>query len=584
VTDDGGDPVTAKGVCWSDKQNPDTSGSHSNDGEGEGSYTSSITNLSCNTTYYVRAYATNGVGTSYGAQVDFKTSDCPAVLPTVTTAAISGVSTTTAKGGGEVTDDGGATVTARGVCWSTSHDPEATGSHTTDGTGTGSFTSDLTSLTCNTPYYVRAYATNEAGTGYGEEVSFSTDCCPPTVTTQTISSVTRNSAMGGGTVSSGGGCTITEKGVCWNTSSGPTLSNQHTTDGNGSGSYTSLLDNLSCNTTYYVRAYVTTSEHGTSYGNEVSFQTDPCEIPSVTTDAVTNVGTGSADGGGNVTDDGGASVFVRGVCWSTSTGPEYTDDATEDGTGTGSFSSAISGLNPGTTYYLRAYARNSVGDGYGAEVSFTTASETVTDKDGNVYGTVTIGSQIWMAENLKVTRYEDNTTIPKVDDGATWDGLGDTGKAYCWHSNSSANGDIYGNLYKWAAAMNGTASSNSNPSGVQGVCPDGWHLPSDAEWVELTNFLGGETVAGGKLKEKGTTHWWSPNAGATDDYGFTALPGSNRFYNGYFADLGGGAVFWTATEETSSNARVFGLNYNYPNTYHFDDLKGTGLSVRCVKD
>ncbi|MCQ2318932.1 MAG: hypothetical protein MJZ90_08460 [Bacteroidales bacterium] len=173
VTSDGGAAVTARGVCWSTSQNPTVSDSHTTDGSGTGSFTSNITGLTENTTYYVRAYATNSEGTSYGEQRSFTTSQ-NITSPTVTTNNVTDITQTTATCGGEVTSDGGAAVTARGVCWSTSQNPTVSDSHTTDGSGTGSFTSNITGLTENTTYYVRAYATNSEGTSYGEQKSFTT--------------------------------------------------------------------------------------------------------------------------------------------------------------------------------------------------------------------------------------------------------------------------------------------------------------------------------------------------------------------------------------------------------------------------
>jgi uncharacterized protein (TIGR02145 family) len=135
----------------------------------------------------------------------------------------------------------------------------------------------------------------------------------------------------------------------------------------------------------------------------------------------------------------------------------------------------------------------------------SSSSTTVTDFDGNVYNTITIGSQVWMAENLKTTHYSDGTAIPLVTGNSNWDTLTATSKAYCWYNDDVINKATYGALYTWAAAMNGAASVTTNPSGVQGVCPTGWHLPSDAEWTQLTDYLGGTGVAGGKLKESGQT-------------------------------------------------------------------------------
>ncbi|MBQ6155573.1 MAG: choice-of-anchor J domain-containing protein [Bacteroidales bacterium] len=179
VTNDGGATVTVRGVCWSTSQNPTLSDSYTTDGNGTGAFNSSITGLTANTTYYVRAYATNSAGTAYGSEQSFTTSSNPFFsLPTITTATVSDITETTATCGGEVTADGGAAVTARGVCWSTSQNPTLSDSYTTDGNGTGAFNSNITGLTANTTYYVRAYATNSAGTAYGSEQSFTTSAIP----------------------------------------------------------------------------------------------------------------------------------------------------------------------------------------------------------------------------------------------------------------------------------------------------------------------------------------------------------------------------------------------------------------------
>ena len=374
-----------------------------------------------------------------------------------------------------------------------------------------------------------------------------------TVVTIEASSITHNSAISGGNVTNDGGTSIIEKGVCWNTSPNPTLVNEHTTDGSGSGSFTSSLTGLNKNTTYCVRAYAINSI-GTSYGSEVTFTT--LTTPTVTTTAISAITENSAESGGNVTDDGGSTVTSRGVCWSTSQNPIATDNKTTDGTGTGSFTSSITGLSSETIYYVRAYATNSAGLEYGQQVILNTYSGAIADFDGNIYYTVNIGTQTWMAENLKVAHYPDGTTIQLVEDNSTWYALDYTDKAYCYHNNNSSNSDIYGALYTWATAMNGASSSLSNPSGVQGVCPDGWHLPSDAELTELTDYLGGEYVAGGKLKEAGTTHWRSPNEGATNESGFTALPGCYRKHDGGFCIYGIGYYggWWTSTEHSSTIA------------------------------
>jgi uncharacterized protein (TIGR02145 family) len=202
-----------------------------------------------------------------------------------------------------------------------------------------------------------------------------------------------------------------------------------------------------------------------------------------------------------------------------------------------------------------------------------------------------------MAENLKVTHYADGTAIPLVEGKTEWDALTATDRAYCWYDNSTDNRDTYGGLYTWAAAMNGAASSDSIPSGVQGVCPSGWHLPSDSEWKELEMFLGMSqaeadnygcrgTDEGGKLKEIGTAHWNSPNTGATNSSGFTALPGGDRSIDGAFFNLGDRAYFWTASEGGASYAWLRYLDNDGAEVNRCTDYKveECGFSVRCVGD
>lgn len=271
VTSDGGAEVTERGVCWSTFQNPSTNGAHMAYGSGTGTFTVTINGLSKNTKYYVRAYAKNTQGTSYGNQIEFTTL---ADLPTVTTSPVSNITQTTAICGGNVTNAGGATIIERGVCWSTAHNPTVSGNHATSGTGTGIYTVNITGLTANTIYYVCAYAKNSAGTAYGPEVTFTTlqNVTLPTVTTNNVTNITGNSATCGGNVTSNGGANVTARGVCWSTSTNPTISNSHTTDGTGTGAFVSNITGLSANTTYYVRAYATNSA-GTNYGAQKTLTT-----------------------------------------------------------------------------------------------------------------------------------------------------------------------------------------------------------------------------------------------------------------------------------------------------------------------
>jgi len=208
---------------------------------------------------------------------------------------------------------------------------------------------------------------------------------------------------------------------------------------------------------------------------------------------------------------------------------------------------------------------------------------TVTDYDGNKYQTITIGTQTWMAENLKVTHYPNGDLIPHITDNTAWANLNanNTDDAYCFYNNN--NNTDYGALYTYAAAI-GDNWGRDNADG-QGVCPDGWHLPTDAEWTTLTDYLGGESVAGGKMKEIGTTHWKSPNTGATNSSGFSALPGGGRgSYYGRFHGLGGYGPWWSATEDNSYSTYRRYLRNDSAEVYRTNDNKSNGLSVRCVKD
>ena len=403
-------------------------------------------------------------------------------IPSVETGMVNNITTSSANCGGNVVSDGGATVTARGVCWNTTSNPTITDNHTIDGAGIGSFTSSLTGLMTNTTYYVRTYAINVEGIAYGEERSFTTLAATvPTVITQTLTNVGFSSAVCGGNVLSDGGATVTARGVCWDTTSNPTITDNHTTNGAGIGSFTSSLTGLMENTTYYVRAYAINAE-GIAYGEVRSFTTLAATVPTVSTQASINAGVFSAVCGGNVLSDGGATVTARGVCWDTTSNPTITDNHTIDGAGIGSFTSSLTGLMANTAYYVRAYATNSVGTAYGDQIMFTTinagmpcsGTPTLTDYDGNVYNTVQIGEQCWMRENLRTTHYLDGNPI--------------ISRIYVTVSSQGVT-DTIGIKYNLASLMSREEASNSNPSGVQSVCPFGWHLPSVSEFEELFAFV-----------------------------------------------------------------------------------------------
>ena len=577
VTSDGGATVTARGVCWSTSSNPTTADSHTTDGSGTGTFVSNLTGLTPNTPYYVRAYATNSVGTAYGNEVTFTTLSNP-VLPTVTTTAVTNITQTTATSGGNVTSDGGATVTVRGVCWNISSNPTTANSYTTDGSGTGTFVSNLTGLTANTLYYVRAYATNSIGTAYGNELTFTTLSNPvlPTVTTTVITNIAQTTATSGGNVTSDGGATVTVRGVCWNTSSGPTTANSHTTDGSGTGTFVSSLTSLSPNTLYYVRAYATNSV-GTAYGNELTFTTLTVSMPTVTTATVTNIGQTTATSGGTVTSDGGATVTVRGVCWNTSSSPTTANSHTTDGSGTGTFVSNLTGLTASTLYYVRAYATNSVGTAYGNELSFTTQgawscgdSITINFVAGSVapvnktatYGTV-IGipgetSKCWITSNLgadhQATSKDDAT---EASAGWYWQfnlmqGYKDDGTTRTpnttWITTIDENLD-------WQAANDPCALEMGN----------GWRLPSYTEWFNVD--------ASGNW-----TDWngpWNSNL-KLHAAGYLSVSDGSLTGRGIWGE------YWSSTQDITTKG--WDLDFSSGVSYMGGLLKTFGGSLRCIKD
>src|ERR1035437_10173335 len=340
--------------------------------------------------------------------------------PIISTTVTSAIIQTTATSGGNITSDGGATVTAKGVCWNTSASATVANSKTSDGTGTGIFTSSITGLTASTVYFVRAYATNSAGTAYGNEISYMTTAATvPIISTTVTSAITQTTATSGGNITSDGGATVTAKGVCWNTSASATVANSKTSDGTGTGIFTSSIASLTAGRVYYVRAYATNSV-GTAYGNEISFTSTTATVPVLTTTEVSAIIQTTATSGGNITSDGGATVTAKGVCWNTSASATVANSKTSDGTGTGIFTSSITGLTASTVYFVRAYATNSAGTAYGNEISYMTTAATVPIISTTVTSAIT---QTTATSGGNITS----------DGGATV-----TAKGVCWNTSASA--------------------------------------------------------------------------------------------------------------------------------------------------
>ncbi len=389
----------------------------------------------------------------------------------------------------------------------------------------------------------------------------------PKVTRTTVNQITQNTAQAGCTLSDDGGESVLAGGVCWGTQPKPTVAGSHaegTLVGNG---YVCTMGGLTAGTGYYVRGYATNGA-GTGYSDEVFITTLAATLPALTTAYPKGVTTSTAQCGGEVTFDGGAPI-ARGTCWGTTESPTVADGKTVDGSGNGAFQSSLTGLSASTTYYARAYATSTVGTTYGAQVVIRTMQGTVTDIDGNTYQTVLIGTQEWMAENLKVTRYRNGDPIPNVTGDTQWASL--TSGAYCSYENSSTNAAKYGYLYNFYAVADS-----------RNLCPTGWHVPTDAEWTTLTDYLGGEAVAGAKMKSP--QFWGSGFSGMDNSSGFTGLPSGWRAYDGRFSFQVVG-TWWSSSLYYTGSPWFCEIFSTYSNLYRENNaLKIDGFSIRCIKD
>jgi uncharacterized protein (TIGR02145 family) len=305
-------------------------------------------------------------------------------------------------------------------------------------------------------------------------------------------------------------------------------------------------------------------------------------IGTVYTFLISNITESSAVSGGAPMYDGGSAVLAKGVCWSTSANPSINHSTTTDGIGSEAFVSYISGLEVNTTYYLRAYVTNEAGTGYGEIRSFRTVEDLsqvvfnpvqnygqITDIEGNQYKTIQIGSQVWMAENLRTTKLKDGTVINYFSSDGSW--IASDEPYYCLNHVYESYKYTAGACYNWYTIETGK------------LCPESWHVPSLPEWRTLTDFLGGDSLAGAGMKETGTIHWESPNAGANNESGFTALPAGYPDEDG-FQSIRKKSIWWSTTEDYNCCAISVILSNKKTGIYFSNAGKSFGESVRCIKD
>jgi uncharacterized protein (TIGR02145 family) len=451
----------------------------------------------------------------------------------------------------------------------------------------------------------------------------------PILVTHPVTNINQTTATFNGEIIDEGTTPVTARGFCWGTSpSNLTLDGPHTNEGPGTGTFSSSITGLSLATTYYVCAYATNSA-GTSYatGPIQVFTTLGLFPPTVTTGWPYVIDLTTAVCTGEVTSEGDAPVTARGICWNNAnlhTFPRVTDNHTNEGSGLGAFSSTLTNLVPGNTYYIRAYACSSVDTVYGEQRELFVpvddlqglpcpGTPTVTDVDNNTYNTVWVGTQCWMKENLRTTHYADNTPI------AYGGGNVSLTTPYRYYPNNNSNlVSTYGYLYNMSATRHGAGSSNATPSDVQGVCPDGWHVPSHSEWWLMINYLTDHNEQYGCVEEVHNPDWevnnsnyvgkalasttgWpaydpdfstcspSYNPSSNNLTNFTALPAGYRNHtegttNNHYSSFGSKARIWSCSHSSSNASYAFDIDAYYPEAWTYGLDNRSALPVRCVRD
>lgn len=552
ITDDGGATVTSNGVCWSKTENPTIEGSKTNESVSTGQFVSNLAGLDAGTTYHVRAYATNAVGTSYGDDMTFLTFGEAPINVTVEATTISSNGATL---NGTVNPNYLSTIVSfeYGLTNSYGQNISAIPSPLT-GSSSTSVSANATGLNPGTIYHFRVRAENSKGIIYGTDKSFTTLGGVPIITSKTPIELTAESVVLNGTVNPNYLSTVVsfEYGLT-NAYGNNVNAVESPITGNSNTDITANISSLTPATTYHYRIKAVNTL-GITYSDDLTFSTLG-GVPSAITTTATNLTSSSATLNGTVNPNLLITDVVFEFGLTTSYGESVVASPTHfTGGGETEVSAYISSLSSNSIYHFRIKAVNSLGTTYSNDMQFNTDPATVTDIDGNVYNVIRIGTQLWMKENLKTKNYNDNTAIyPSF-----------------YADNESLYKDIYGALYAWRYVNSGK------------LCPSGWHVPSSSEWTTMGAYLGGDDVAGGKMKEVGTIHWNDPNTGATNESGFTALAGG--IYTNDYTSLGIWGVWWTATTSTDGYAFNRNLSYNATKLYSGNMDTRNRASVRCIKD
>ncbi|MBO6026094.1 MAG: hypothetical protein J6P73_02510, partial [Bacteroidales bacterium] len=409
----------------------------------------------------------------------------------------------------------------------------------------------------------KTFKTEAGGSGGGDEPPTPSEITLPTVITAEVSEITTNSAQCGGEVTNDGGAEVTERGICWSTNANPSLNDNHIASGTGTGAFTTMMDSLAASTTYHVRAYAT-NEKGTAYGLDREFVTASIVVlPTVTTADVSGITSNSAQCGGEVTNDGGAEVTERGICWSTNENPNLSDSHIAVGSGTGTFNYSINGLTANTTYHVRAYAANSVGTAYGLDEAFTTLSG-----GGGEHEYVDLGlpsGTLWATSDIDYVAW-----------GETGGNCGFyvSSYSYCFGGYNMLTKYCNNPNYGYNGFVDNLTVLEPMDDAATVLWGDDWHTPTKEQWQELID---------------NTINNWTLQDGA---YGwiFTANNGRSLFFeaagmaiDGGFGYIGSEGYYWSSSLYTNDPSLAWCLGFSSGGCYVGGEWRAIGLLVRPVR-
>ncbi len=638
ISADGGSVVTQRGVCWNTSPNPTIANNFTVDGSGLGVYNSTMQPLSPATTYYMRAYATNSNGTSYGNQISFVTNNpnTNGSLPTVLSENIELIKNFGLFSGGNVTNDGGLVVTSRGVCWAVGTTPTINNNRSIDGAGVGVYISGFENLQPNTQYFVRAYATNDAGTAYGNSFAFNTSDFPElfsdTFKSRTYCDISYNNVNYDKygysyfnynqpiydiglfeakfrlpwKLSSSG---YKEYGIVWSKSINPKINGNKktiveefivTAQQNDCGVWRVIngqniigqkliidssftITNLEKGAEYFVRVYAKHSK-GYIYSKNYSFKTKS-GIPNVKINNINYITAKTANIPFEITETNGSTINKIDVLTSLNKNTGFVNDEFYDNPPINqTLDWYLTQLKPSTKYYFKLFFETNTGTYYSFVDSFTTIPEFMYQAgqgvtfDNHNYKTIQLGNgQEWFQENLKTSIYSNGDPILKINNLTDWNST--SNGAWVYYNYDSINNNTIGKLYNYYSI---TESRN--------ICPLGWHIPTQNDWDSLLSFInpsidkncsscwvGTQAI---QIKIDNSSFWPNINY-ANNESGFSALPGGliNEFG---FSSINNG-IFGTSTYDTDKYT-VYLLRNDTLNIGRIFEDKKVGSSIRCVKN